>query len=72
MKYAQRGCGCYVSGVGKVPAIEFCAKHAAASELLEALKELLAAENEPFGDQKFPEAAKKARAAISKAERKED
>jgi len=38
MKYAQRGCGCYISGVGKTPAIEFCAKHAAASELLEALR----------------------------------
>ena len=43
---------------------------AAAPELLEALKELLHAENEPFGYVDFPKAADKARAAIAKAEGK--
>lgn len=63
-------CGCKVIGVGNIPApfdIQYCEKHAASPELLEALKNLMRETDE--GTQLCAkEFAENARAVIAKAE----
>jgi len=74
MKHAQRGCGCYVSGVGKTPGIEFCPKHGAAPELLKALKLVMGTPSnfEVYQWLKTNGIIEVAKRAIAKAEEKEN